>query len=140
MTLFWIASALALWLTEHDAPGTNISTFQEAMSAAFLTAATLGFGRHTTPVTQDGQIVAAVIVFFALGLWGFASARLTELWLRAKRDSASADGDLRLLRHELESLRAELREFTKAILERDDLPTRQRSGALPLKEEVETEA
>jgi len=89
MVLFWVASAFALWLVEHDAAGTGISTFPEAMTAAFLTAATLGFGKHVLPVTQDGQIIAALIVFFALGLWGFASSRLTEMWLQARRDDAN---------------------------------------------------
>src|SRR5690349_1056228 len=43
LVLFWVGSALALWLVEHDAPGSTISTFGDAMTAAFLTAATLGF-------------------------------------------------------------------------------------------------
>jgi hypothetical protein len=88
MVLFWVASALALWLVEHDAPGSGINTFADSMTAAFLTAATLGFGRHALPVTQDGQIIAAVIVFFSLGLWGFASSRLTQMWLQARKEEA----------------------------------------------------
>ena len=106
LVLFWVGSALALWLVEHDAPGTSITTFADAMTAAFLTAATLGFGRHGLPVTQDGQIIAALIVFFALGLWGFASSSLTRVWLNANKDSsASALDDLR---REIQALREEL--------------------------------
>ncbi len=86
--LFWIASAFALWLVEHDAPGTGINTFGDALTAAFLTAATLGFGKHALPVTLDGQIIAAMIVFFALGLWGYASSRLTQMWLQPRKDAS----------------------------------------------------
>jgi hypothetical protein len=106
LVLFWVGSALALWLVEHDAPGSNITTFAEAMTAAFLTAATLGFGRHGLPVTQDGQIVAALIVFFALGLWGFASSSLTRAWLNVRQDSSAAA--LEDLRREIQGLREQL--------------------------------
>lgn len=93
LALFWIGSATALWMVEHDAPNSTITTFPDAMTAAFLTAATLGFGRHWLPVTQDGQIIAAVIVFFALGLWGFASASLTRMWLHVREDWTKAEVD-----------------------------------------------
>src|SRR5207253_6271075 len=68
LVLFWIVSALALWLVEHDAPNSTIRTFPEAMTTAFLTASTLGFGTRGTPVTVDGQIISGLTVFFALGL------------------------------------------------------------------------
>jgi voltage-gated potassium channel len=108
--LFWIGSALALWLVEHDAQGTTINTFPEAMTAAFLTAATLGFGKHALPVTQDGQIIAAVIVFFALGLWGFASGDLTRRWLNTQEKHASDS-----LRHELDVISEQLKHLTLLI-------------------------
>jgi voltage-gated potassium channel len=114
--LFWIGSAIALWLVEHDAPGTTITTFPDAMTAAFLTAATLGFGRHGLPVTQDGQIIAAVIVFFALGLWGFASSNLTRIWLRATDELPKIE--LEAIRHDLHAMEEELKRLTDAFLER----------------------
>jgi voltage-gated potassium channel len=106
LVLFWVGSALALWLVEHDAPGTSITNFADAMKAAFLTAATLGFGRHTLPVTDDGQIIAALIVFFALGLWGYASSSLTRVWLNARQDSSAAV--LEDMRREIQALREQL--------------------------------
>jgi voltage-gated potassium channel len=115
--LFWIASALALWLVEHDALGSAITTFPDAMTAAFLTAATLGFGRHTLPVTQDGQIIAAVIVFFALGLWGFASSILTRSWLSSGKDAAQKDAND--LGRELEAIREQLKHLTDAVRDRE---------------------
>jgi voltage-gated potassium channel len=106
LVLFWIGSALALWLVEHDAPGTSITTFADAMKAAFLTAATLGFGRHSLPVTDDGQIIAALIVFFALGLWGYASSSLTRVWLNARQGPSAAL--LEDMRREIQALREQL--------------------------------
>jgi voltage-gated potassium channel len=136
LVLFWIGSALALWLVEHDAPGSNITTFADAMTAAFLTAATLGFGRHGLPVTQDGQIIAALIVFFALGLWGFASSSLTRVWLNARQDaSALALEDLTREMQELREQLASSERPTLAADTRDAAPLREPT-ALPLIEEA----
>jgi voltage-gated potassium channel len=132
--IFWIASALALWLVEHDAPGTTITTFPDAMTAAFLTAATLGFGRHSLPVTQDGQIIAALIVFFALGLWGFASSNLTRIWLNAREDEATREADLIL--RELEAIGEQLKHLTVEVLgrQKSETPLKADEAALPLDE------
>jgi voltage-gated potassium channel len=116
LILFWIGSALALWLVEHDAAGSTITTFPDAMTGAFLAAATLGFGRHFLPVTQDGQIIAAIIVFFALGLWGFASSNLTRMWLHAQQElpSAQLDG----LSRDVQAVREQVDRLAVALLER----------------------
>jgi voltage-gated potassium channel len=116
LALFWLGSALALWLMEHDAPGSTITTFPQAMNAAFLTAATLGFGRYGLPVTQDGQIIAAVIVFFALGLWGFASSNLTRMWLDAQEQLPTAQ--MRDLSEEIGSMRFQVERLADALLQR----------------------
>lgn len=108
--LFWAGSAVALWLVEHDAAGTQIKTFGDALVAALLTAGTLGFAKHSlAPVTQSGQIISAIVVFGALGLWGFASSRLTQLWLQSSSVNRSQDvsdvrDELRFLRDQIEVL------------------------------------
>jgi voltage-gated potassium channel len=133
LVIFWIGSALALWLVEHDAPGTTITTFPDAMTAAFLSAATLGFARHSLPVTQDGQIIAAMIVFFALGLWGFASSSLTRMWLNANDNGAQLSDTLV---RELEAINARLAHLAKALGESDGTNAEQLNGdpELPLDE------
>jgi hypothetical protein len=83
------------------------------MTAAFLTAATLGFGKHGLPVTQDGQIISAAIVFFALGLWGFASSHLTRAWLHVQETSATSE--MRALGGEIEAMRQELKRLADAL-------------------------
>src|SRR4029077_12842786 len=115
LALFWIGSALALWLVEHDAPGSTIVTFPDAMTAAFLTAATLGFGRHWLPVTPDGQIIAALVVFFALGLWGFASSNLTRAWLEARDDLSNPE--MQFLVEKVEELRDQVKGLTEVLMQ-----------------------
>jgi len=106
LVLFWIGSGLALYLAEHDAPGATITTFPQAMSTAFLTASTLGFSTRGAPVTADGQLIAGTIVFFALGLWGYASSRITQWWLQIA--GGTADQELLAVRQELELMRRQL--------------------------------
>ena len=108
--LFWVGSAVALWLVEHDAPGAQIKTFGDALIAALLTAGTLGFAKHSLqPVTESGEVISAIMVFGALGLWGFASSRLTELWLQSSSVSRSQEisdvqNELRFVRDQIEVL------------------------------------
>ena len=110
LLLFWVGSGLALYLVEHDAPGATITTFPQAMTTAFLTASTLGFSTRGAPVTPDGQLIAGVIVFFALGLWGYASSQLTQWWLRSTRSGQGEE--LAAVRRELELIRRHLENLT----------------------------
>jgi voltage-gated potassium channel len=128
--LFWVGSAVALWLVEHDAPGTQIKTFGDALVAALLTAGTLGFAKHSLqPVTQSGQIISAIMVFGALGLWGFASSRLTQLWLQGSsvdrtQDVSDVYAELRLLRDQIDVLTDLARARTPTIRTSAPLPER----------------
>jgi hypothetical protein len=112
--LFWIASGLALWLVEHDAHGSTIKSFPDAMTAAFLTASTLGLGGSREHLaTSEGQIISGLIVFMALGLWGFASGRLTQIWLQGRK--AEATIELADVHRELRAIRDEMSVLAIAV-------------------------
>jgi voltage-gated potassium channel len=113
LVLFWLCSALAMWSVEHDVPGSHVQTFPDAMTAAFMTAATLGFGTRGQPVTSEGQIIAGLIVFMALGLWGFASGQLTNLWLEGRHSKKS--DEIAGVQHHLHSLREEVARLSTAL-------------------------
>lgn len=113
LVLFWLCSALAMWSVEHDAPGSHVQTFPDAMIAAFLTATTLGFGTRGQPVTWEGQIIAGLIVFMALGLWGYASGQLTNLWLEGRQ--ARNHSDMAGVQQHLHSLREEVARLSTAL-------------------------
>jgi voltage-gated potassium channel len=113
LVLFWLCSALAMWSVEHDAPGSHVQTFPEAMKAAFLTATTLGFGTRGQPVTSEGQIISGLIVFMALGLWGFASGQLTNLWLEGRHPRKS--NDMAGVQQQLHSLHEEMARLSTAL-------------------------
>ncbi len=83
--LFWICSAYALWLFEQGV-NPRVSSFGDALYLSFMTASTVGYG-DVSPMTTEGKVVAGLIVFFALGLLGFASSRLTAWWLGSQEDA-----------------------------------------------------
>jgi voltage-gated potassium channel len=84
LLIFWAASAYGFWLVEH---GVNaaVKNFGDALYLSFLTATTLGYG-EVRPVTQEGRIIAGLVIFAAIGLVGFASSQLTARWLGQEED------------------------------------------------------
>lgn len=104
LLVFWSASAYGLWVTEHSV-NPVIRNFNDALMYAFLTAATVGYGSFT-PVTLEGKIVAGAIVFVAIGLIGFTSARVTAMYLD-QRDS-ELPGQLKAIEQELADIKTDL--------------------------------
>jgi len=84
LILFWFGSAYALWVAEHDV-NPAITTFNSALMYAFLTACTVGYGSYS-PVTVEGKVISGLIVFVAIGLIGFTSARLTAMYLGQREE------------------------------------------------------
>ncbi|HYT14076.1 MAG TPA: ion transporter [Candidatus Nitrosopolaris sp.] len=84
LLIFWAGSAYGFWLVEH---GVNaaVKNFGDALYLSFLTATTLGYG-EVRPVTQEGRIIAGLVIFAAIGLVGFASSQLTAMWLGQEED------------------------------------------------------
>ncbi len=76
----WFAAGAAYWVAEHGV-NPSLHTFGDALYWAFITATTLGYGSHP-PATSAGHLLAGLVVFIGVGLVGFSSARLTQLWLR----------------------------------------------------------
>jgi voltage-gated potassium channel len=116
LLLFWFGSAYGLWLAEHSVNRT-IASFSSALMYAFLTACTVGYGSFT-PVTTEGKVISGLIVFVAIGLVGFTSARLTSMWLGQR------DEQLPHKLNEIESDVAEIKELLVRLVERTEgLPT-----------------
>ncbi|MBV8195276.1 MAG: potassium channel family protein [Candidatus Dormibacteraeota bacterium] len=80
LLVLWFGAACAIWVLEHDV-NPHISTFGDALYWAFISTMTIGYG-NATPVTAAGHILGGLLVFLGVGLVGFASARLTQVWLR----------------------------------------------------------
>jgi len=75
----WFAAGAAYWVAEYGA-NPRIHNFGDALYWAFTTATTLGYGA-TPPVTAAGRVIAGLVIFAGVGIVGFASARLAQIWL-----------------------------------------------------------
>jgi voltage-gated potassium channel len=103
LTLVWTGSAYAIWTLEH---GLNpaIKSFADALYWSAITITTIGYG-DIAPVTTQGRIVAGLLAFLGIGLFGFISAQLTARLIG--QTDRTAD-DIAQLRAAITELRRDL--------------------------------
>ena len=90
--LFTLALALILvftiaWLVlaaEQNAPGANITKYQNAVWWAFVTITTVGYGDYY-PVTNLGRFWALILMFAGLGIIGVLSSYLASTFISLQR-------------------------------------------------------
>jgi voltage-gated potassium channel len=102
LILLWFSAAEGFWLTESGR-NPSIQTFGDAVYLAFMTVTTVGYG-DVRPVTPEGKLIAGGLVFLGLGLLGFASSRLTLVWLRSERETVHLEREIADLRREVTRL------------------------------------
>ena len=90
--LFTLVIALILiftisWIVlqaEQGAANANIKTYHEAVWWAFVTITTVGYGDYY-PVTNVGQWMAIILMFFGLGIIGVLSSYLATTFISLQR-------------------------------------------------------
>src|SRR5439155_15058846 len=99
--LFTLVIALILiftisWIVlqaEQGAANANIKTYHEAVWWAFVTITTVGYGDYY-PVTNVGQWMAIILMFFGLGIIGVLSSYLASTFISLqRRRSERRDGE-----------------------------------------------
>jgi voltage-gated potassium channel len=76
-----LAGSITMLHFEKNAPGSTIHTKQDAFWWSLVTMATVGYG-DCYPVTGPGRIVAVVLMFTGIGLFGTLTAFLSTRLLR----------------------------------------------------------
>ena len=111
---FWAASLFAVLVTIfgsigilhlEEAAASNIRTAEDALWWSFVTVTTVGYGDHF-PVTSSGRVLAALLMFTGIGLFGTYTAYVASAFLAPGEQEQG---------QELESIRKELREMRAAI-------------------------
>ena len=95
---------------EKQVQGTKIATLPDALWWAAATMTTVGYG-DLAPTTTGGRIVAVVLMFVGITLFGLTTALLAK-WLVGDRPETS-------MHSELEGLRAELVAMREALVKPD---------------------
>ena len=80
---------LGAWLVllfEEKAKGANIHSYPDALWWAIVTVTTVGYGDRY-PVTEDGRIVAAVLMLVGIGLIGVLTATVASVFIKEHTDA-----------------------------------------------------
>jgi voltage-gated potassium channel len=97
---------------ERSAPGSTITTMQDALWWAAVTMTTVGYG-DTFPITGAGQLAAVGMMIVGISLLGAVTATFAS-WVSSRLAKSEEERDdvllaeLRSLRSEVDSLRSEL--------------------------------
>lgn len=87
----------------ESVPGANILTANDALWWVFVTITTVGYGDRY-PITDEGRMVAVVLMIAGIALFGTLSAYLAAWFIGAEVDESS-EKELAALRLEIASLR-----------------------------------
>jgi voltage-gated potassium channel len=105
-----IFSSIAI-LNAEAVPEANIKTGGDALWWAVTTVTTVGYG-DKFPVTAAGRIIAALLMFTGVGLFGTFTGFIASFFLDPRKQGQTEDSDLlkevRLLREKLEGLEGKL--------------------------------
>jgi len=78
--------SVAVLLCEHQDPNANIKTSGDALWWSVTTITTVGYGDRF-PVTTQGRLVATLLMFSGIGMFGVLSGLAATYFLGAKHDN-----------------------------------------------------
>ncbi len=111
---------LSILYLESGVEGANIKTARDALWWVFATVTTVGYGDFT-PITNEGRILAVLLMSAGIGIFGIFSVQCTQLILNKQKDED--EHELKKVRQELTELKSELSDI-KALLH--ELSTKQK--------------
>ncbi|HHH46701.1 MAG TPA: potassium channel protein [Thiotrichales bacterium] len=79
------AASTAIYMFESDLPGADIDTFFDALYWSLVTISTVGYG-DITPHTQEGRVIALVLIVSGLGVAAFATSILVSAFSERFRE------------------------------------------------------
>lgn len=91
-----LLGALAGWLVERDAPGTQMALFGDALWWAAVTVATVGYG-DVVPVTITGRFVAILLMVTGIGTIGILASSLAGVLIKQHDAEAGVARELERL-------------------------------------------
>ena len=108
--------AISVLHLEAGVEGSNIKSARDAIWWALVTVTTVGYGDFT-PITNEGRLVAVVLMSAGIGIFGVFSVQCTQyLMSHQKKDE---DKELKALKEEVRALRNELKFIGEQLNVRD---------------------
>jgi voltage-gated potassium channel len=82
--------ALLMLVIEHNAPGSTITSAQDAVWFVLVTMSTVGYG-DVYPVTDGGRLVGSLIIVVGVGVFGTLTGFLANAFLAPSEARAESD-------------------------------------------------
>lgn len=130
--LLTYSGALGVLDAEENAPGSNLTTFGDAIWWALTTITTVGYGDHY-PVTLLGRLVAAGLMIGGVAILGVVTASVAS-WLVqsvAEETAAEVDAVEAPLHLEIAALTARIEQLSAKIEALADRASPTQDGPLP---------
>jgi voltage-gated potassium channel len=77
------AGAFTMYVVEHNAPGSKITSLGDAVWWAVVTVTTVGYG-DVYPVTFEGRVIATVIMIIGIAILGILISTLGAQFIESK--------------------------------------------------------
>lgn len=112
-----IACALVVYGAEHDHPGASIDSLGDALWWAVVTTTTVGYGDEV-PVTDEGRLVAVVLMCMGLALLAVLTAHIAAHFVDDDRHEPDALDRVRHLEARLASIESHLEQIALSTTHR----------------------
>jgi voltage-gated potassium channel len=112
MLLVTIPSALVIYKTESQLPGSHIKSVGDAVWWALTTATTVGYG-DTFPVSDLGRILSALVMFSGIAFIGILTASIAAWFVELDEEPELTKSDFNMLMDRIDELERNLRNENK---------------------------
>ncbi|GAB3030701.1 potassium channel family protein [Bowmanella dokdonensis] len=118
------AAGLSIYLIEHDLPGANIKSAEDAIWWSLVTISTVGYGDYY-PVSTAGRLVSMLLIISGVSLFGVISGYIASFFITPEEKDQLAVQNHRItnLQKQLDQVQASLEQIHTL------LATRSRSGS-----------
>ncbi|WP_102797843.1 potassium channel family protein [Bowmanella denitrificans] len=126
------AAGLSIYLIEHDLPGANITTAEDAIWWSLVTISTVGYGDYY-PVSTAGRIVSVLLIISGVSLFGVISGYIASFFITPAEKDQLAVQNRRIheIHDQVENLQSQISDIQRMLMDMHQQNTAQKSEPPP---------
>ncbi|GGO63851.1 potassium channel family protein [Bowmanella pacifica] len=112
------AAGLSIYLIEHDLPGANITTAEDAIWWSLVTISTVGYGDFY-PISTAGRLVSVLLIISGVSLFGVISGYIASFFITPEEKDQLAVQNRRIHRihDQVENLQEQMDQIQQMLVE-----------------------